>query len=158
MAVQLFKRTKQLELKVDEILDLVSQSAMAFDQAIESYMSEGIGERFNQRLDQMVALETRGDKLGLAVELQMYNETLIPDARGDVLTLLESLDTIIDSFKGVLFYFATEVPEIPKDLRQDYSELAKLSCAAVEALVLAARAFFLDVQTFNDHLHKFHYY
>ena len=67
-----------------------------------------IGPRFNQRLDQMVTLETRGDKLGLAVELQMYSETLIPDARGDVLTLLESLDSIIDSFKGVLFYFATD--------------------------------------------------
>jgi len=158
MAVQLFKRTKQLELKVDEILDVVSQSAMAFDQAIESYMSEGIGERFNQRLEQMVGLETRGDKLGLAVELQMYNETLIPDARGDVLTLLESLDAIIDSFKGVLFYFSTEVPEIPEDLRQDFNELATLSCAAVEALVLAARAFFRDVQTINDHLHKVHYY
>ena len=158
MAVQLFKRTKQLELKVDEILDLVSQSAMAFEQAIDGYLSEGIGPRFNQRLDQMVTLETRGDKLGLAVELQMYSETLIPDARGDVLTLLESLDRIIDSFKGVLFYFATEAPEIPDDLRQDYGELAKLSCAAVEALVLAARAFFRDVQTINDHLHKVHYY
>ncbi len=95
MAVQLFKRTKQLELKVDEILDLVSQSAMAFDQAVESYMNEGISARFEQRLDQMVSLESRGDDLGLAVELQMYNETLIPDARGDVLTLLESLDGII---------------------------------------------------------------
>jgi uncharacterized protein len=158
MAVQLFKRTKQLELKVDEILDLVSQSAMAFEQAIDAYLSEGIGAHFNQRLDQMVTLETRGDKLGLAVELQMYSETLIPDARGDVLTLLESLDSIIDSFKGVLFYFATEAPEIPDDLRQDYGELAKLSCAAAEALVLAARAFFRDVQTINDHLHKVHYY
>ena len=85
MAVQLFKRTKQLELKVDEILDVVSQSAMTFDQAVDSYMSEGVGERFNQRLEQMVVLESRGDKLGLEVELQMYNETLIPDARGDVL-------------------------------------------------------------------------
>lgn len=49
MAVQLFKRTKQLELKVDEILDLVSQSAMTFDQAIDSYLSEGIGTSFNRR-------------------------------------------------------------------------------------------------------------
>ena len=158
MAVQLFKRTKQLELKVDEILDLVSQSAMTFDQAIDSYLSEGIGTRFNQRLDQMVALESRGDKLGLAVELQMYNETLIPDARGDVLTLLEALDGIIDSFKGVLFYFSTESPEFPDELRQNYGELAKVTCASVEALVLAARAFFRDVQTINDHLHKVHFY
>ncbi len=158
MAVQLFKRTKQLELKVDEILDLVSQSAMTFDQAIENYLSEGIGERFNMRLDQMIALETRGDELGLAVELQMYNETLIPDARGDVLTLLEALDGILDSFKSVLFYFSTEVPEIPEELRQSFDDLAKLSCAGVESLVLAARAFFRDVQTVNDHLHKVHFY
>ena len=158
MAVQLFKRTKQLELKVDEILDLVSQSGMAFEQAIDSYLSEGVDTRFNQRVDQLVSLETRGDELGLAVELELYHETLIPDARGDVLTLLEALDGIINSFKGILFYFATETPEIPDELRQDFNDLAKLSCATVEALVLAARAFFRDVQTVNDHIHKVHYY
>jgi hypothetical protein len=158
MAVQLFKRTKQLELKVDEILDLVSQSGMAFEQAIDSYLSEGVDTRFNQRVDQLVSLETRGDELGLSVELELYHETLIPDARGDVLTLLEALDGIINSFKGILFYFATETPEIPDELRQDFNDLAKLSCATVEALVLAARAFFRDVQTVNDHIHKVHYY
>ena len=158
MAVQLFKRTKQLELKVDEILDLVSQSSMAFEQAIDSYLSEGVDTRFNQRLDQLVSLETRGDELGLSVELELYHETLIPDARGDVLTLLEALDGIINSFKGILFYFATETPEIPDELRQDFNDLTKLSCATVEALVLAARAFFRDVQTVNDHIHKVHYY
>ena len=89
-------------------------------------------------------METRGDELGLSVELELYHETLIPDARGDVLTLLEALDGIINSFKGILFYFATETPEIPDELRQDFNDLAKLSCATVEALVLAARAFFRD--------------
>ena len=158
MAVQLFKRTKQLELKVDEILDVVSQSAMVFEQAIETYLKEGVSERFDQRVEQIVALENRGDELELQVELEMYHETLIPDARGDVLTLLEALDGIINSFKGVLFYFSTETPDIPEDLRPQYHELAKLSCAAVEALVLAARAFFRDVKTVNDHLHKVHYY
>jgi len=158
MPVQLFRRTKKLEIKVDEILDVVSESAMVFAQAVETYMSEGVGERFDRRLEQIVELEGRGDDLGLEVELAMYHETLIPDARGDVLTLLESLDGIINSFKGVLFYFSTEMPEIPEDLRGLYLELAKLSCAAVECLVLAARAFFRDVQSVTDHLHKVHYY
>ena len=158
MAVQLFKRTKQLELKVDEILDVVSQSGMVFEQAVGSYLEEGAGERFDQLLEKIVALETRGDELGLAVELEMFHQTLIPDARGDVLTLLEALDGIINSYKGVLFYFSTETPEIPDDLRHDYRELAKLSSASVESLVLAARAFFRDVQSVSDHLHKVHYY
>ena len=158
MAVQLFKRTKNLEIKVDEIIDTVSESAMVFEQAIDTYMAEGVSESFEHRLDQVVELESRGDDLGLEVELAMYHETLIPDARGDVLSLLESLDNIINSFKGVLFYFATETPDIPEHLRPKYRELAKLSAAAVEALVLAARAFFRDVKSVNDHLHKVHYY
>ena len=158
MAVQLFRRTKQLERKVDEILDLVSQSGMVFEQAIDAYLSEGTKENFQQRVEQMVELEARGDALGSEVELEMYHGTLIPDARGDVLTLLEALDSIINSYKGVLFYFLTETPDIPESLKKDYRDLAKLSCAAVEALVLAARAFFRDVETVNDHLHKVHFY
>ncbi|HMB76939.1 MAG TPA: DUF47 family protein [Kiloniellaceae bacterium] len=158
MALQLFKRTKKLEIKVDEILDTVSESAMVFEQAIECYMSEGVSDRFQHRLDQVVDLEARGDDLGLEVELEMYHETLIPDVRGDVLSLLESLDSIINSFKGVLFYFSTETPDIPENLRSEYRELAKLSAASVETLILATRAFFRDVKSVNDHLHKVHYY
>ena len=71
---------------------------------------------------------------------------------------LEALDGILDSFKSVLFYFSTEVPEIPEELKQSFDDLAKLSCAAVESLVLAARAFFRDVQTVSDHLFKVHHY
>ena len=79
-----------------------------------------------------------------SVELEMYSETLIPDARSDVLKLLESLDGIINTFKGVLYYFATERPEIPEELKPNYRELTALSTASVDDVVVAVRAFFRD--------------
>ncbi|MDX1400972.1 MAG: DUF47 family protein, partial [Kiloniellales bacterium] len=135
MELTLFSRTKRLERKVDEFLDVLGDSALCFEQAISSYLEYGPSPRFDERLDQITELEARGDNLEHSVELEMYGETLIPDARSDVLTLLESLDGIINAFKGVLYYFATETPAIPDQLKGSYKELAGLSCAAVDETV-----------------------
>jgi predicted phosphate transport protein (TIGR00153 family) len=88
----------------------------------------------------------------------MYTETLMPDARGDILGLLESLDEIMNKLEETLWYFSSETPQIPEELREDYGNLLTPTTACVEALVLAARAFFRDAESVNDHLHKVHYY
>ena len=154
MALKLFGRTKKLERKVDEFLDVVGDSSLSFKQAIDCYLDSGVSERFEERLQQITDLERRGDELEHSVELEMYSETLIPDARSDVLKLLESLDGIINTFKGVLYYFATERPEIPEELKPNYRELTALSTASVDDVVVAVRAFFRDPDSVKDHLHK----
>ena len=158
MTLQLFGRTKDLERQVDEFLDVLADSALTFGKAIDIYLMHESSSDFRAKVDQVVELETRGDHLTNSVELEMYRETLIPDARGDVLSLLESLDAIINAFKGVLWYFATETPAIPTDLRGRYKELSELTCISVESLVAAARAFFRDPQSVKDHLHKVRYH
>ena len=82
----------------------------------------------------------------------------MPDARGDILKLLESLDEIVNKFEEVLWYFETEAPDIPEGFRAGYLELADLSQAGVEALILASRAFFRDAPAIKDHMHKVIYY
>lgn len=154
MALKLFGRTKRLERKVDEFLDVVGDSSLSFQQAIGCYLDSGVSERFEERLQQITDLERRGDDLEHSVELEMYSETLIPDARSDVLKLMESLDNIVNTFKGVLFYFATESPNIPEDLKPMYRELTALSSASVHDIVVAVRAFFRDPESVKDHLHK----
>ncbi|MEM7172753.1 MAG: DUF47 family protein [Pseudomonadota bacterium] len=159
MALQLFGRTKKLERQVDEFLDIVADSGLTFEQAISAYLSEGHeSQRFTAKIDQIVQLETRADHIGNAVELEMYSETLIPDARGDVLKLLESLDAIVNAFKGILFYFLTETPAIPEDLKGSYKDLSELTTRSVSDLVIAVRVFFRDPKGIKDHLHKVRYH
>ena len=156
--MKIFGQTKQLELQVDEILDILSESGLIFGEAVKSYFADGISDRFTEKLERVAALESRGDELRRAIEMAMYTETLMPDLRGDVLTLLENLDDVNNKYQQVLSYFAIETPEIPMELRKDYQELTGETTQSVEYLVLAARAFFRDITTINDHLHKVRFY
>lgn len=158
MAISLFGRTRQLESEIDEFLDVLGDANLAFKQALSLFLEAGKSERFTEKLHQVGDLETRGDDLRRKILTDMYAETLMPDARGDILKLLESLDEIINKFEEILWYFETEVPDIPEEFRTAYRELGDLSCAAIEALVLASRAFFRDAPAIKDHMHKVLYY
>ena len=158
MALKLFGRTRQLVQEIDDFLTLLSECAMTFQEAVSTYLEQGVSERFNERLSQVSEGESRADELRRAIQRDMYAETLMPDARGDILSLLESLDEIMNKLEETLWYFSSERPSIPDELRDLYKELLGPTTASVEALVLASRSFFRDVETVSDHLHKVHYH
>lgn len=156
--MHLFKRTREVEGWIDELLNTVSESALLVRDAIRLYLQSDAGERFRQRLEEMTNYHTRANELRREVEQYLYRETLIPDARRDVLQLLEALNDIIDRHASVLWYFAIEKPDIPDAMKDDYRELSEMTADAVESLVLASRAYFRDPEAVNDHLHKVRYY
>src|SRR5262245_35829838 len=108
MRFELFGRTKKLERWIDEFLDKLSEAGIAFSQAAGIYLKEGVSERFSAKLEQVGEFESRGDALRRSILAEMYGEMLLPDLRGDVLKLLESLDKIINKFEEILWYFHTE--------------------------------------------------
>ena len=158
MAIKLFGRTRRLIGDIDDFLTLLSESAMSFQEAVITYLNQGASERFDERLKQVGESESRADELRRNIQRAMYAEMLMPDTRGDILKLLESLDDIINKFEETLWYFSSEKPQIPEDLREEYKELLIPTTACVEALVLASRSFFRDVGTVSDHLHKVRFY
>ncbi|MFQ5605994.1 MAG: DUF47 domain-containing protein [bacterium] len=153
----LFKSTKMLEAQIDEFLDAVSQGALVFRQAIQSYL-EDEHDKLTANITTIGNLENQADTLRRNIENHLYTHSLIPENRGDVLGLLESMDNVIDTAKGTLNYFAIEMPEIPSDLAKDYSALTEKSALAAESIVLSARAFFRNVKAIKDHLHKVYFY
>ena len=152
--VRLFHRTKDLEIQIDQFLDALSESAIVFKLAVDVYLSGGCTEEFSQKHKQVDQLESHADHLRRAIEIQLYTQTLIPESRGDVLGLLENLDNIINLIEGVLWSFDIEKPEIPENCKDGYRELVAMTCEAVEAVVLASRAFFRNIEAVGDHGHK----
>ena len=153
----LFKRTKMLENQIDEFLDAISQGAVVFKLGIKNYLNSEM-DKFEQRLATIDTLENKADDLRRAVENQLYSHSLIPDHRGDVLGLLENMDDIVDAAKETLQLFELETPDIFPDLVPDFTELSEIGTDAVEAVVMAARAFFTDVNAVKNHLHKVYFY
>ena len=154
----LFRRAKALENQIDDFLDKLSESALLFRRAVQIYLAEGASKEFEDKLYQVNALESRADHLRRAVETQLYTQTLIPESRGDVLGLMENLDSVLNLCEGGLWAFAIEKPEIPEVYHASYDTLTEQVINTVEVLVLASRAFFRNVEAVQDHMHKVMFY
>jgi predicted phosphate transport protein (TIGR00153 family) len=79
---------------------------------------------------------------------------LIPDSRGDVLSLLEDLDDLLDALKSTLLSVSIERPEIPDEANPALKELISVAVKGVESTVQASRAFFTNFTAVRDHIHK----
>ena len=156
--LSLFRRTHTLERDIEEFLDRLSESAIVFKGAVRVYLESGARDGLDEKQRQISELESRADNLRRSIETELYTQTLIPESRGDVLGLLETLDAIHNQIKGNVWGYTLERPDIPEALHEDFLALTDLATQAIEAVVLAARAFFRDIDGVRDHMHKVMFY
>ena len=156
--MRLFRRTRALEAEIDKFLDLMSEGGLLFKHAVHTYLEHGSNAEFEEKLQQVNKIESRADGLRRSIETALYTQTLIPDSRGDVLGLLENLDNITNQIEGCLWGFSIENPDIPAVYKEDFAHLIDMVVEAVEAVVLASRAFFRNIHAVGDHNHKVMFY
>ena len=154
----LFGRTRALERQIDEFLDSISEAGLIFLRAIKIYLVDGVSDEYLDSLNDVSAIETRADELRRTIEAQLYERTLIPDLRADVLGLLEDLDGLIGIFQNDCYRFCIEKPEIPDQFIRDFTNLAETAVTCSDSLVMAARAFFRNISAVRDHSHKVIFY
>jgi len=157
MALGILKRNLGIEKQIDDFLDQVSESGLLFRQGVDNYLADNM-EAFENKLQQITETEHQGDSLRRDLEVTLYTQTLIPESRGDVLELLESMDSLLDQFKGALWRFDIEYPEVCSEFHDDFKELVKNVSEAVESIVRSSRAFFKDISAVADHMHKVSYW
>jgi hypothetical protein len=150
----LFSGTRSLENQIDEFLDKVSEAGMVFGRAMRVYLEKGPSDEFDSFLGHAADIERRGDELRRTIESELYLRTLIPDLRGDVLALLESMDHLVNVYEGDLFRISIQSPDIPEQFHSGYMELVETVMSCVDSVVLAARAFFRDIEAVRDHCSK----
>ena len=153
MEFNILKKRFDIGRKIDDFLDKVSESGILFKHGVNAYLKDN-NESFTKKIQDISRVEHMGDALRRDLEEQLYTQTLIPESRGDVLELLESMDGLLDRFKGALWRFEIERPDIYPELHEDIQELATCVVESVEAMVRSARAFFKDISAVADHLHK----
>lgn len=146
-----------IEAQVGDFLDQVSLSGLIFRQGCEYYLS-GNAEDFERKLQEIADCEHAGDDLRRSINEHLYTKTLIPESRGDVMELLENMDSLLDRFKGTLWRFKIEQPDICEEFHSDFKLLINTVIEATEALVTSNRAFFNDISTVSSSLHKVSYW
>ncbi|MBW2176297.1 MAG: DUF47 family protein [Deltaproteobacteria bacterium] len=157
MEFRILKKRLDIGRQFDVFLDKVSEAGLLFKAGVDAFLSDDI-ESFENKIDDIIETEHEGDTLRRNLEEALYIQTLIPESRGDVLELLENLDALLDRFKGALWKFNIERPQLIEACNDDFRELTSIVVEAVEATVRSSRAFFKDSSSVTDHIHKVPYW
>lgn len=149
-----FKRTGTLISEIDEYIDKVAEAVMVLEQTTLHYAQAGADEQLEERWEQIRAIEDRADALRRGIANVMYSEMLMPDTRGDVLGLLDEVDTTLDDCTHLVAALLIERPEVLPEFNDGFRSIVSEAIKAVQAMLQAARAYFKDPNSVRDHVHR----
>lgn len=150
-------KTREVETEIDKYLDNVDKASLIFKLAIKDYVDEKFDD-FEKRYTEIAEVEKKSDEIRRDIKHKLYTYMLIPESRGDVLGLIETIDNVIDVAKKVISHFSIERPIILPFLKQDFLDLTEASVNAVNELVKGTRAFFNELHLVNDYINKIHFW
>ncbi|MBN2796820.1 MAG: DUF47 domain-containing protein [Clostridia bacterium] len=148
-----FKRSIELNMKIEKFLDVISQSLLLFEKAIKALLKNEY-EQFNEILNRICRLETEADELESEIKVMLYKYLLLPDTRADVLSLIKSLDDVIDATEDITKDFGIQKPTFPKVLHDGILSMTHSSIESAESLLLATRSFLNEVHLVSAHISK----
>lgn len=151
------KKTKKLETQIDEYLDLVIKGGLVFKLGLKCYLEDQMNE-FESHLKDLRKIEDTADDLRRNIEIKLYTRTLIPESRGDVLGLLESMDKALNITAETLLEFSVEIPNLMAELKQDFLDISDSSIACLENTVSGIRSYFKNVDAVRDYVTKVQFY
>lgn len=153
MELDIFKRRPGIETHIGEFLNKVSEAGLIFKGAIVDYL-KGDLDRFVIDRDRLHETEHQGDVLRREIERLLYEKTLVPESRGDVLELIENMDSLLDLYKATMWKLDIEQPQIWDEFHEDFKELLTYGVEAVEETVCACRAFFRNIDKASAHMEQ----
>lgn len=151
----LIKKTKTLESEIDFFLENITKSGLVFFETIKDYLNE---ENIDSRIKQISEIESKTDEVRRKIKFKLYKHMLIPESRGDVLGLLETMDDLADIVEEVAMQFNIESPDIKQKFKNKFIKLSEYSSKSVEETSKAGHAFFRDLSKVNDYINKIRFY
>lgn len=150
-------RSSDLQNLINKYIDVIEKCGLVFREGVKSYINWQ-EERFTNYYKDMLSLESRADEYRHDIKFKLYSYMLIPESRGDVLGVIETLDDVVDVCKKVVEQLSIEKPDIPENLRPGFLELSELSAKTILELVKATRAFFTEIKLVENYINKVHFY
>ena len=138
----LFKKERQVQELISKYLDNLRSTQEHFEKAMDCYFDFGLGENCDFLITQTHKFESRADDIRNEIIEMMYSKVLIPESRGDIFRLLESIDLILTHFETVLFMVQNQKLEVPDFIILDLRELMRVSLESCDLVIRQVEAYF----------------
>lgn len=137
----LFKKQRQVEALIGEYVDSLEIAQEMFLQAMETYLQTGTcSPTFEVLSLETHKAESRTDDIQEKIVRLLHEKALVPDLRGDILKLLETVDEIPDQFDRIVSSLCNERILLPEPLILDFKELLALSLEACTLMMQSVRS------------------
>jgi predicted phosphate transport protein (TIGR00153 family) len=148
----LWKKEKSVIDKIELYLDQVDRCRTRFRTCIENLIQDPDNAENQAILEEVHRSESKADDLRRTIELQLYERALIPESRGDVLGLLETLDQIPGMFQSLCYQILLEKIEFPEQFRERYLHLVDVNLRSYDLVREAVLGLFFskDVKAETD--------
>lgn len=137
-----FKKQLQIESLIYDYLDNLKMSEQNFHEALNSCLKNGVYGDFDFLTKQTHKFESKADDIREEIKALMYGKALIPESRGDIMGLLESIDQIPRILELILNMIKTQKLVIPDFIVSDIQELIKISLDSCDLLFKEVSALF----------------
>ena len=144
MALFFSKKNKFLEMiegylkKVTECMELAKKTLLL-------YIDKGCCEKFDELVTKTHMAESCSDDLRREIEILLYEKALMPESRGDILGMLETVDKIPNKAESVTFQMQTEVLRIPDEFKPELRKIINMNFDIFADVKRAIRAVFNDI-------------
>lgn len=140
---------------IDQYLTKVSECMEIFHKSLLIYLDQGDCILFHQLVEQIDEAESSADHLRRDIEITLYEKALIPESRGDLLGILESLDKIPNKAESVVFQLETEGLQIPDIFKEEFRQIVQINFKTFGGVSQAVKAIFhniKEVRKFTDQI------
>ena len=129
-----WKKQQSIINKIKALLESIDKCRDIFNNTIEKLIIEGPTKENHERALRVHDAEARIDDIVREIETDMYQHALIPESRGDILGILESLDKIPNNFQSLCFQMSLEGIIVPKELHEKFLRLLEINLEAYDVL------------------------
>ncbi len=163
----MFKKNREILELLDKYLQLTMEDLEEFGKAFSKALKKGVTEKVEALAKGTHAKESDADDIRREIEIRMYENSLLPESRRDLLEVIELIDRLPGKAESILNMLITQRTKIIEPIKGDMKELLHLSIKTTRLALAAARDCFgkaeqvrslaLDIdenETLGDHLER----
>ncbi len=138
----MLKKQRMVLDRIEEYLEQLDRCVEQFRKCMEQLVSKEISPADDDIVNLVHKAESKADDLRRAIELELYQKALIPESRGDVLGIIETIDRIPNLLESICYQIHLQNITIPEELRKDFFHLIDVNLATYAILKEAVIGFF----------------
>ncbi len=142
----LWKKEKKVKRLLDDYMNEVQTCIDTFKECLLVLFEDSTSGKAGELVARVDKAEEQADELRDKIKLNLYSKALMPEARGDILDLVESIDQIANWAEEISYDIYLQRVVFPETLLDQFRKLTEMNVECYHILHKAVALLFTDIE------------